>query len=499
MPVAAALARFYPAALLLLLAAWLAFLPSAAARLRRRLALSRPRTGYWLAAILLAALALRLTAGLTHRVYYDEFEHLDIARHLAATGQFAGTLVGGIEGYDVLARPTWPGGHHAALAAIFKLFCASAWTAFLWSALLSTLSALFVFWAALELFDDERGALAAAFIWGVLPLAVRYGTACDLTSSTVFWSAAALAALHAREREPGPRLDAFAALTLAYAVQVRPENALLLGYAALLRAPLSVLAPAAAGALIPATIALANRADALPGYSAATTAPLSHLMRQTFPNLRYLFGRAEFWPLLLPAALAAFTKRPAARLAALSAALLLLYGGFFRGRFDTGTEDRYALTALLPLSVASASALPVAAVPAALLAAGLAWSGPGAPEPEHEASRRFLERSARLIPERTFVAAFNPPFVREVARRPAAGAFLLLEDLPRFEAERARAGATPELVLYKDWAWRSRPEDAARLERLLDAGYSSATLAGNGLDALILLTPRANPAVRGRQ
>ncbi|PIR18906.1 MAG: hypothetical protein COV48_04940, partial [Elusimicrobia bacterium CG11_big_fil_rev_8_21_14_0_20_64_6] len=248
MPGADAVARLYPVALALTLAAWLGFLPSAADHFRRRLASARPRTGCWLAAILLAALALRLTAGFSHRVYYDEFEHLDIARHLAATGQFAETLAGGIVAYDVLSRPTWPGGHHTALAVIFKLFGASALTAFLWSAFLSTLSALFVFWAALELFDDERGALAAAFIWGVLPLAVRYGTACDLTSATLFWNAASLAALHARKREPGPRLDAFAALTLAYAVQVRPENMLLLGYGALISAPARVLIPALAGA-----------------------------------------------------------------------------------------------------------------------------------------------------------------------------------------------------------------------------------------------------------
>ena len=181
---------------------------------------------------------------------------------------------------------------------------------------------------------------------------------------------------------------------------------------------------------------------------------------------------------------------PEQTLAALAAASFLLYGGFFRGRFDTGTEDRYALTVLLPLSVAAASALGPAAAPAALLAAGLSWRAPEAPPAEHEASRRFLERSSPLIPERAYVAAFNPPFVREVAGRPAAAAYLLLEDLPAFEASRARAGADPRLVLYKDWAWRSRPEEAARLEKALEPGYEASPLAGDGLDSLILLTPR---------
>lgn len=490
MSAADALARFYPAALALLLAAWLALLPSAAGRFKRRLALTRENTGLWLGLLLLAALALRLTAGPTHQVYNDEFEHLDIAHHLAASGTFSETLVGGLPGYDVLSRPTWPGGHHVALAVVFKIFSGSAYTAFVWSAMLSVLSALFVFWAALELFEDERGALAAAFAWSVLPLVVRYGCASDLTSSTLFWSAAALAALHAREREPGPRLDAFAACTVAFAVQVRPENALLIGYAVLIRAPRAVYLPALIGAVIPAAIALANRADALPGYSAATTAPLSHLSRQILPNLRYFATHAEYYLILLPAAYAACLKRPAARLAALSAASLLLYGCFFRGRFDTGTEDRYALTVLLPLAVAASSMLSGAAVPVALLATGLAWGGPKAPDAAHESARLFLVESAHLITERAYVAAFNPPFVREVAHRPAAWAFLILEDLSAFETARARAGSAPELVLYKDWAWRSRPDAAARLEKAFAAGYAATPLADNGLDSLILLTPR---------
>ena len=151
------------------------------------------------------------------------------------------------------------------------------------------------------------------------------------------------------------------------------------------------------------------------------------------------------------------------------------------------------------MAVAGASSLSGAAVPAALLAAGLAWGGTAAPDAEHEASRRFLAKSAPLIPARAFVAAFNPAFVREVAHRPAAWAFLLLEDLPAFEAARARAVSAPELVLYKDWAWRSRPADAARLERTLAAGYDASPLADNSLDFLVLLTPRpARKSVSGR-
>ncbi|UPT75683.1 MAG: glycosyltransferase family 39 protein [Elusimicrobiota bacterium] len=416
MPTAASLlARPYPAALALLLAAWLVFLPGALGRLRRRLAQAGPSTWVPLGALLLGALVLRLALPSAHQVYYDEFEHLDIARRVAAAGSFAGTLAGGLEGWDVASRPTWPGGHHVALAAAFRLFGAGEATAFAWSAVLSALTALFVFWAALEAFDDERGALAAAFVWAASPLALRWGLAADLTSSSLFWSAAALAALHARRNDEA--LGPFAALTLAYSVQVRPENFLLLGYAALLRAPARVILPGLAGFAFPAAIALLNRAEALPGYSASTTSPLAHLARQLGPNLRFLVSRPECLLAVLPGVIAAATRRRAAALGALAACFLLLYGCFFRGRFDAGTEDRYALSVLLPLVVAGAAVLPQAAVPAALLAAGLAWRGPAPADARNAESRRFLEEAASRLPERAYVVAFNP---RSCARPRAA-------------------------------------------------------------------------------
>ena len=82
-----------------------------------------------------------------------------------------------------------------------------------------------------------------------------------------------------------------------------------------------------------------------------------------------------------------------------------------------------------------------------------------------------------------------------MANRPVAWVYRILEDLPGFEDERARVGASPQLVLYKDWAWRARPEQGARLEKALLNGYEMKVIADNGLDSLVLLTP----ALRARR
>ena len=488
---AALLTRLYPALLAALLASWLGLLPFALGRLRRRLSTTRPRTASLLLLLVLGGLALRLGVARHARlVYDDEFEQLDAARHLASSGVYAQTLAGGLPGFDVLAASTWPAGHPVALAAVFRLFGNETKRAEAWSALLSALIAPWIFWAALELFGDERGALAAAFLWAVGPLALRYAGAVDTTTPSLFWCAAAFAALAAREAEPGTALDAFAAVTLAYAVQVRFENVLLIVYAAFAVRRRAALVPAAVGLVFPAAIVWANHAGGLPGFAAATFAPWPDFLRQAPANAAFFAAPLALGLIVAPSAAASLGRAPARRLALLAAALFVVYSCHYHGEFARDTDDRYYLAVLLPLSLAAAPALASAALPAVLLTAGLACRLAAGADPVHEAARRFLADSAPLLPERSYVLTFNPPFVLEVARRPAADGSLLIEDEAAFDRGRAAAGAGPELVLYKDWTWRTRSEDAERLESAVRARYEERTLAADGTDSLVLLTPK---------
>ncbi|HEX4047877.1 MAG TPA: hypothetical protein VH309_08590, partial [Elusimicrobiota bacterium] len=277
---------------------------------------------------------------------------------------------------------------------------------------------------------------------------------------------------------------------LAYAVQVRFENVLLLVYAVFAVRRRRLLAPAAAGLVFPAAIVWANHAGGLPGFAPATFGPWTNFLRQAPGDAAFFAAPIALGLIALPAAAASLGRAPARRLAALSAVLFVVYASYYHGEFARGTDDRYYLAVLLPLSLAAAPALATAAIPAALLAAGLSWRlAPGA-DPAHEAARRFLAESAPLIPERAYVATFNPSFVLEAARRPAALGYLILEDEAAFDRGRALAHAAPELVLDKDWAWRAKSADGERLERELDSRYAEKTLAADGTDSLILLTPK---------
>ncbi len=228
----------------------------------------------------------------------------------------------------------------------------------------------------------------------------------------------------------------------------------------------------------------------MPGLTPASFAPLDNFLRQAPGNLLFLAAPVSLGLLAAPAALASLGRGPARRLAALAAALFILYACYYHGAFAIDTDDRYYLSMLLPLSLAAAPALSAAAVPAVLLMAGLALRSTSGADPKHQASFDFLQRSAPLIPERAYVLAFNPPFVLEAAQRPSAWIELPAEDAAAFEGGRSAAGASQELALYEDWAWRAPPEESKRLESALLERYDERALADDGTDKLVLLTPK---------
>ncbi|MBI2789597.1 MAG: hypothetical protein HYX59_13040 [Elusimicrobia bacterium] len=163
----------YPRLLWVVLAAWAA----AALPAWRR----RAGDAGLLAAIALAALAAypRLDATRAHRVYYDEFEHLDAARNLADHGRWGGTLLGGLPGRSLLTRPTWPGGHHAELAAFWRVFGGREDAAFDLGAMMSSATAFFLVLAGACAFGPRAGLLAGG-LWAALALSWRWAGTTDL-------------------------------------------------------------------------------------------------------------------------------------------------------------------------------------------------------------------------------------------------------------------------------------------------------------------------------
>lgn len=480
-PTSAFAVHCYPAILLAALAAWTAALALAAPALARR----RPGTTVlvFLALLFLAAGAVRLGGTRGHRVFYDEYETLDAARSLAAGGRYAETRIGGLPTWDVYAAPTRPGAHALLLALAFKAFGSAAAIAFQAGALLGALTVIFVFWAARAAGGGDAGGLWAAAAWAFSPLAVSWAGTADLSSTYLLFTAAALAAAGAYARAPSAPLAAFAALSAGLAANARPEGALTAVWAALFlprRHGVVVLALC----VFPIGLAVLNRNAGVAGYDAGLLASLGHFTRQLGPNLRFL-AELPGAPVLALGALLALRRAPAPL--ALAAAHFAVYCLFFRGEFGVAAESRYALGVLLPLVVACGASLAGLAMPAGLLMTGLA-----------AARLDFTPRPAAPIlsarvPTGTVMLAVNAPAAREVFGAPAVDLRVALEDWPAFEARLRASGASGELALWRDWAWRSRPQDGARLlERLKKSGYAVRTFAEAGDDAVLL----ANPGLR---
>lgn len=481
------LAGVYPFLLWGLLLAWAAAAAAAAPQARKLLGPVLGRRGFLaLAAVALLAFLGRWAAGFGHRVFFDELEHLNAAASLASGRGWTQTLAR-LPGLDVGTPPTWPGLFHAALAPVLLVFGPGSQTAFVFAAASGALACAAAGAAAALLFSDALAALAAAALLAALPEHFVYSTNADLTAFSSLWLALSLAAaeLHARARKKETLL--LAVLTLACAAHARFENLLLapvclwsLRRAASRRELLAAAGALAACAAPLALLVLRNRALALPGFDGSGSV-LAHLSANVPADLGYLFGSAAAWLALIPAlAAAAYDPGEDAarlkRLAAVSALYLLVYASFFRGDFSKGTEDRYAVSVLLPLVLVAGRGLgrlPLpargrAAAAAALLCLLIGGSWPRyrpALEPAHAAELDVLAAAAEL-PAQAVVVAFSAPAVAARTARDVVAASLLLED-PAFWL--ARLEGRPVFAL-KDFWWARRPAEAARLEGLLSRG-----------------------------
>lgn len=519
------LVEVYPVLLAALLAAWGAAAWACAKTARRELASVLGMRGFAAAAALFGlALAGRLALPAGHRVYFDEYEHVDIASHVASSGDLA-ECDASAPGLDMLEPSTWPGLFHVALGAVFAATGASERTAYRFNAFFGAAGAAVLVLAAALMFGDAPGALTAGAFAAALPTAVIYSTGADLTAFSCFWLALALLAMELCVRRPGRRTFLLLLLTLLCAAHARFENALLIPVAAfrLSRSDAwrEALAPAesrlalgaaAAGLLPLAALVWRDRAAGIPGFGDPAGAALTHLAADLPADLRWLLAWPWFWLLAAPA-LAAAAFRPSRSekaalwpLAACSAGYLVVYACFFRGDFSHGTEDRYAVSVLMPLFAAAACGvkrLPLsargrraAAAGAALLFVGLSWPR-YAPrlEPAHQAEDILLHGPVAALPPGTWTAAFSAPAVASTAGRPVVSIAALEEDWP---AWRRRLAGAP-VALLEDFWWAKRPAQAAEAERLLSQGrderITASIDAGPGLVyRLALFSPRRSLA-----
>lgn len=468
------------------LVAALALLALGALAARRR---SPPCAVFFL---FLAALAVRLAwTERAHRVFYDEYEHLDLAWNLASGGVFSGTmaLIPGVADLDIL--PLWPPLAHLHYAALFLARGFSEGSVYVLNAVLSSLAVLAV------------GGVVPAALIAFSSVAVMYSTTADLSSVWLLWTALAWLAVLRTEEDESPFALWTAGLTLAAAVHARPDGLLLLPpmlwllsrHGRRAAGPAALVFVSAVPLLVLAAMARGAGHD---GYGDSWTSLLGRVPRQAWENALFFLSPAR----LILVALAAVglwkrRERRATWALALSAALYFgLYAAYPTSAFARGSGDKYALALELPLALLAGGAALPGGNALLVLYAALSLAGVHGPrDAGYAASDRFLRGlSAKIdapsakvdgLPVLTFV----PPAVRVVLQAPVAHPVLLLENGPQSLDPEGKG-----FLVLRDESWERRPADAAKVNALLSTLYKEEELhaeyAAGRRRLLTRLTPR---------
>lgn len=471
-------------------------------------------------------LALSLTAFLLarslhppgHRVFEDEFEHIDIAQNVLRLGTFGESLAAGRPGLEQLELPTWPGLHHTALSAAFLAIEPTEETAFLWSGLLGAASVLIIFLLTLSCLQSRAAAFAAAWLLALHPLHLRYSTAGDTTPISTACLLIYLLSLRLLAETKSPLSYAFNMTSLLLAMHARFENALLapLGLAYLHRQGIAhpkgrrlVLTVAVFCAMLfpLAALVINNHRQNIPGFGANASETLASLISHLPGNITFLIYGPGSQPGLILALLGLILLPRRRSIAALSiaGAYLLAYSAFFRGDFAAQSQNRYALITFLPLLPLAGGgflqlwrrrpALKALAAAALAITPLLAWPHYGGREKGGYADEAdFLRRATKLLPPSTCIVSYSVPLARLVGGRCAVSPVLLLES-PSTRSWEQEWG--PLAFLEDQWA-RLRVEDTAALKRRFSERWTYELVArmdGEGA-ALWRLSPKVAPIER---
>jgi hypothetical protein len=437
-------------------------------------------------------LARLLLAPKGHRVFYDEYEHLDLAWNLASRGVFAGTMAWIPERLNVDFAPLWPPLAHLHYAALFLARGFSESSIYGLNAVLSSLAVL-----------AAGGPIPAALL-AFSSVSIMYSGTADLASVSLLWSALAWLAVLRAEKEGGAVSLWAAGLTLAAAVHARPDGWLLLPPALWLllsrhgRAAAGPAALAVLSSLPLFLLAWGARAAGHDGYGDSWASLFSRIPLQAAQNAGFFLEP----PRLILFGLGAYglwrrrEERPAQALALSALLYFLLYAAYPTSAFTRGSGDKYALALELPLALlASGAAVPgVAALLALHAALGLTSLRPGR-DAGYAASDAFLRglptkvdmSSARIddLP----VLAFVPPAPRVVHGSAVVHPVLLLEKGPNTLDPDGKG-----FLVLRDESWERRPEAAERVNALIKTLYTEEELyaeeAGGRRRLLTRLTPK---------
>ncbi len=186
---------------------------------------------YWVILALLFSLALFVRWGVVphrHYVFYDEYEHINIAKNMAESRQFARCDLY-LDGQCLSSNlPQWTPGYHFLLSLVFNVSGSSESVAYNFNVFLGALSVVVLFLIAYLITQRESVALLSAGLLAFTPLHLKFSGNSSLEmASSLFILLNVLSFLIFSQRKDDRSFVQFMAVT-AFTLLLRPENGLIL-------------------------------------------------------------------------------------------------------------------------------------------------------------------------------------------------------------------------------------------------------------------------------
>ena len=188
-----------------------------------------------LLAIVLMGLIVRVAFGpWAHIVYFDEYDYMQSAKWLVAEGRFGLCITGSLEACQKFILFPQQIGVSFLFSAVFFMAEASSSSLMFLNLLINLASIALVFCMGYLMLKRENSALFAAFVFSLVPIYVSYSTSAAPDIISVFLTFSALTMLFAYLESRSFRSLLLFSLVLAYALQTRTENQMLILLAILL-------------------------------------------------------------------------------------------------------------------------------------------------------------------------------------------------------------------------------------------------------------------------
>ena len=178
--------------------------------------------------VFLVGFSLRVfVAPHTHRLYFDEDMYLEMGQNIVRSGRAVVCQYGTPDKCYSWIYNKEPAGYPFLISTCF-LFGNIETPAYYFTAIISSLTILTVFFIAYLLFENKKISLFSTLIFVLIPVAIRWAPTTSTDTVFMFFSGLVVFAFLSYFKNSSNRLLLFSFASLAYAIQIRPEGILLI-------------------------------------------------------------------------------------------------------------------------------------------------------------------------------------------------------------------------------------------------------------------------------